>query len=116
MTALVFSSCCDGPVWPETVEGGPASIGSVIVGPPGLVSALELVLGTQRPAATPVSRIAAMRAKMAAADSGTRCWSRSFGADPWATARLVLSWRDELMLAGWKRAGYHVSSGRLADI
>ena len=40
-------------------------------------------------------------ARLGAIDDGDRFFSGSFDADAWATARLLLSWRDELTSAGW---------------
>jgi hypothetical protein len=57
-----------------------------------------------------------MRAKLKAADDGKRCWSRSFEADPWSTARLLLSWRDELVESGWSLLEIPALSSRLKDI
>lgn len=116
MPGLVFGLCCDGPTWPETVDGTETNIGSAIVGPLGLVSSIETVLGIRRPSAPAVRRIAAMRAKLKAADDGRRCWSRSFEADPWSTARLLLSWRDELVEAGWAPVDNPTLSSRLRDV
>lgn len=113
---LVFGLCCDGPTWPETADGAEANIGSAIVGPLGLISLLETALCLRRPPIPAVRRIAAMRAKLKAADDGKRCWSRSFEADPWSTARLLLSWRDELVEAGWSPVENPALSRRLQDM
>ena len=116
MPNLVFGLCCDGPAWPETADSALTNVGSAIVGPLGLITALETVLGVRRPSMPPVRRIAAMRAKLKAADDGSRCWSRSFEADPWSTARLLLSWRDELVESGWSLVENPALSSRLQDI
>lgn len=51
---------------------------------------------------------------MESADSSQRFYSASLAADPWATARQLLGWRDALIEAGW-RAGI-LGSARLADL
>jgi ATP-dependent helicase/nuclease subunit B len=116
LAELIFGLCCDGPTWPETVDGSLSNVGSAIVGPLGLLAALEVTLGLRRPAVPSVRRIACMRAKLKAADTGNRCWSRSFEADPWSTARLLLKWRDELVETSWSPVDDQSLSKRLRDV
>jgi len=83
------------------------SLGDYTTGPTGLTSLLATRLGLTVPSETPVQRIAVYRGLLerhiAAAGHGTdRPWfAESFSKDPWATAREVLAWRDELVSAGW---------------
>jgi hypothetical protein len=82
------------------------SLGDYTTGPTGLTSLLATRLGLTVPSETLVQRIAVYRRVLArhiAAGHGTdRPWfADSFSKDPWATAREVLAWRDELVGAGW---------------
>ncbi|MDO8423320.1 MAG: PD-(D/E)XK nuclease family protein [Parvibaculum sp.] len=75
---------------------------------------LETVLGLGGPQAAHVVRIAAFQATLDALE-GDYFWSRSFEMDPWATARTLLSWRDELVGLGWRDEARWVGA-RLADL
>ena len=112
---LVLGLSCDGPTWPETASGAPVSLGCEVVGPRGLLSALETAIGLLRPDVPGVRRIALMRAKLAQAAAGNdRFWSKSLIQDSWATARRLLRWRDDLVAAGWKPGNAWL--GRLAEL
>jgi hypothetical protein len=50
-----------------------------------------------------------------AADDGNRFWSKSLALAPWATARIVLAWRAQLIEAGWN-PGAVTKIKRIADI
>ncbi len=73
------------------------------MGPAGIVSALETVLGIGRPATAQVVRIAAMLGRMALDIDAhpAAFYAASFALDPWSTAREILSWRDGLIATGW---------------
>lgn len=81
-------------------------------GPTGLTSLLATRLGLTIPAASQVQRIAVYRQVLerhvADVDNAShRPWfADSFAKDPWATARQVLTWRDELVGAGWHSVDY----------
>lgn len=99
---IVFGWHLDGPTWLETADGAAASLGTMVVGPAGLLRLLEERLGFRAPEAPQALRIAQYRSRLAAADDGTRFYSGSLQADGWETARLLLGWRDTLIASGWR--------------
>lgn len=98
---IVFGMWADGGASPDHGGAARGALGQPVVGPIGLVDILETVLGLGGPQAAHVVRIAAFQATLDALD-GAYFWSRSFEMDPWATARTLLSWRDELVGLGWR--------------
>ncbi len=111
---IVFGWHLDGPTCPETPGGGAFAIDAAVVGRAGLLNLLETRLGLNTPATPPARRIAQYVARLRAIDDGRSFFSRSFAADAWATARLLLSRRDELAAAGWSPASRSWRSERLA--
>lgn len=113
---IVFGMAADGRAHPAYPGSGSGSIGGVVAGPAGLLDVLAGRLGLSGPPVPPVVRIAAWLTKLeAAAAVGPRFYSASLSADALSTARLLLSWRDALVEAGWTpRAG--VKGRRLADL
>ena len=111
---IVFGWYLDGPTCPETPDGRTFAIDAAVVGPAGLLNLLEMRLGLNAPATPPARRIAQYVARLRAIDDGRGFFSRSFAADAWATARLLLSRRDELAAAGWSPASRSWRSERLA--
>lgn len=111
---VVFGLWADGPTYPAHGGVGAGASGSPVVGPLGMLDILETALGLSGPAQPQVVRIAAWQGKLEAADTGARFWHASLAADPWATARLLLSWRDALIEAGWRPAV--AVSPRISDI
>lgn len=111
---LVFSWFADGGAWPEHPGLDTTSVDAAVVGPLGLLDHLETMLGLGAPAVGGAHRIAAWSAKLASAGAD-RFWSRSFATDQWSTARELLTWRDELVEAGW-RPSLPISSRRIADL
>lgn len=93
-----YSSYGDGPRDPRTG----ASAGETALGPLGLLGLFEQQWGLQRPEATQALRIGQYMECLKAHLDGVPFFLASFEADPWETARLVLSWRDELILGGWE--------------
>ena len=76
---------------------------AAVVGPTGLVDALEVQLGLTGPRGSEAVRIAAYAAKLRAAlrTGHNPFYAPSFTRDPWATAKALLVWRDQLIAAGW---------------
>ena len=110
---IVFGWHLDGPTVPETPDGEAFALDAAVVGPVGLLALLETRLGVNGPATPPARRIAQYLARLRAVDDDHRFFSRSFAADAWATARLLLSWRDELAAAGWTAGSRSRKSERL---
>ena len=111
---IVFGLWADGRAVPEHGAAGPAAAGSPVLGPLGLLDALETMLGFGSPQTAEVERIAAWQSKLETVDGG-RFWTRSFEADPWTTARRVLEMRDGLMAGGWDAAAQWIAP-RLVDL
>lgn len=112
---VTFGLWADGGAWPPHGGSGRGSLGEPVVGPAGFLELLETVLGRGGAHVAAVARTATWQAKLEVADDGGRFWSRSLEADAWATARLLLQWRDELVEAGWDaRRDYREK--RLADL
>ncbi|WP_442754257.1 PD-(D/E)XK nuclease family protein [Methylocystis sp. JAN1] len=111
---LVFSWFADSSAWPEHPGEGTAVFDREVVGPLRLLDHVETMLGLGRPQIAAVKRIAIFQRKLIEAGAG-RFWSKSFGVDPWSATRELLSWRDELVEAGW-RPGIGVTRTRLADL
>lgn len=112
---IVFGMSADGRTYPEYPGSGRGILGGCVVGPTGLLNLLAMQLGLVRPPVSSVVRIATWQRKMEAAGEN-RFWSDSMAADPWSTARLVLSWRDALKEAGWFPTLLPGVTGRLRDI
>lgn len=112
---IVFGLSADGRAFPDFPGPGNGVIGSAVVGPSGLLNLIEVQLGLTEPETTPVVRIAAWQKKMEAVTDGP-FWAASFAKDPWATAQLVLAWRDGLVMAGWGRGERRPATGRLGHI
>lgn len=114
MMDMVFGLWADGGASPDHGGGAGGALGQPVVGPGGLVDVLETALGIGGPRRAQVVRIAALQSSLEALE-GDYFWSRSLAMDPWATARTVLGWRDELIGLGW-RPGEFWKERRLADL
>ncbi len=97
---MVFGLGADSRTYPDFVGGGRGALDRAIVGPAGLLDVLETQLGLLGPSTAKTVRIAVFMTKLGAAGPG-RFWSKSFEKDPWATANLLLGWRDTLVSGGW---------------
>ncbi|GHV04886.1 hypothetical protein FACS189485_11050 [Spirochaetia bacterium] len=83
-----------------------AAAGEIHLGPERMLSFLQTRLGLGGNDEAAVVRIDQYRKRLAAvlsASSGDGWFQKSFELDPWSTARQLLSWRDELILAGWNK-------------
>jgi ATP-dependent helicase/nuclease subunit B len=97
---LFFGIAADGRTYPDA-SAPPGAVDFAVVGPAGLTDTLEVQLGIAGPAVPRSVRIAAYVAKIRAAGVVARFWSDSFSKDPWSTATMLLSLRDELVAGGW---------------
>ena len=114
---IVFGMAADGSAHPAHPGVGPGAVGGAVVGPAGMLDLLAGQLGLSGPPVPPVVRIAAWQAKLeAAAADGSRFYSASLAADALSTARLLLSWRDDLVAAGWTPTAPMAAGPRIADL
>ena len=111
----MFGWHLDGPTWPETPDGNRFALDAAVVGPRGLVELLETRLGVNGLARPAALRIARYLSRLRSVDDGRAFCSRSLAADGWATARLLLGWRDALVAGGWVPSS-GLWSGRLGHI
>jgi ATP-dependent helicase/nuclease subunit B len=113
---IVFGIAADGDTYPDFPGMTDGALGSPIVGPAGLIECLETRLGLTGPRASDAARIAtyASKARCALLSDQERFFASSFSKDPWATSRLLLDWRDQLVAGGWSFGA--AKSGRLTDL
>lgn len=94
---ITFGMYLDGAPWSQKQ----ASSGEVQVGPLGLLSLLETKLGLTGPEVHAAVRIDQFMHRMELQDHPDKWFHTSFNADAWSTAKQMLTWRDELIEAGW---------------
>ncbi len=94
---LTFGVYLDGVGWSHK----PASMGELTVGPYGMLELLETRLGLTTPNVHPAERINQYMKRLEACDGEGKWFHESFETDPWATAKQMLFWRDQLIEAGW---------------
>jgi ATP-dependent helicase/nuclease subunit B len=111
---IVFGLSADGGACPDHGGGPAGALGQPVTGPVGLIDLLETKLGIGGPPAAQVVRIAHFQACLEALDD-KYFWTRSLAVDPWATARTLLGWRDDLIGLGWRDRD-DWTSARLADL
>jgi hypothetical protein len=98
MSRCIFGLHLDGVASPNNYQG----LRFFISGPGNLLSALETSLGLPPTESSPLQRTLAYRDLLEASLTDDLFYSRSFKCAPLATARLLLSWRDNLVEAGWQ--------------
>ncbi|MBJ6125390.1 PD-(D/E)XK nuclease family protein [Microvirga splendida] len=114
---IIFGMMADGSAYPDFPGDEDGILDGCVVGPLGLLTILETKLGLSGPPVTPVVRITAWQKKLQEACKGSsRFWSASLAADPFSTARLILSWRDALVEAGWHPGSIANPPERLSDM
>jgi len=100
---IVFDMAYDQSVAPDGVTAGTASIGQIFVGPNGLLNLLETQLGLcgkDIHQAIRIQQYMECMEQLHGQNTGA-FFAGSFAADPWSSAKQMLAWRDELVLAGW---------------
>lgn len=112
---IVFGLQADAGAWPDHGGAGFGASGAPVVGPNGLVEVLETARGLGAPSTANVVRIAAFQSTLENLEGPPRFWTKSLEVDGWATARTLLSWRDELVDAGWNPSAMWTGR-RLADL
>lgn len=100
---LIFGVACDGRVYPDFPGDRDGAFNAAVVGPSGLIDILEIQLGLTGPNGAEAVRVAAYAAKLRAAlrEDPDAFFKGSFARDPWATAKMLLTWRDQLISGGW---------------
>ncbi len=99
----------DGGAWPPLA--GEAAAGEAVEGPNGLLRRVETALGLSEPELSQLDRLAAL---VPIIETMTSCYySASAKVDAFATARRLLSDRDELLFSGW---ALQPISPRLAEL
>ncbi|MBM4072978.1 MAG: PD-(D/E)XK nuclease family protein [Planctomycetes bacterium] len=116
LSTAVFGIDLDGPTYPDVPDGLAAAAGQAVLGPAGLVAAVEQSLGLTGPQISAARRLAVWRAKVAAACEQPRFFKKSFETDPLATSRSLLAWRDVLIAAGWTPTRIENAPPRLVDL
>lgn len=114
---IVFGMTADALAHPAHPGARSGAVGRAVVGPAGMLDILAGQLGLSGPPIAPVVRIAAWEAKLeSAAAIERRFYSASLSADALSTARLLLSWRDDLVEAGWTPVDAGTAGRRVADL
>ena len=113
---LIFGVACDGRAYPDFPGSADGVLGAAVVGPRGLIEILETRMGLTAPHEGAAVRIAAYTAKLRSVLTGRpgAFFAASFARDPWATAKTLLTWRDDLILSGW--GGGPVGEPRIDDL
>lgn len=113
---LIFGMACDGRSYPDFPGQGEGALNAAVVGPSGLIDILEIQLGLTGPRGAEAVRVAAYAAKLRAslATDPAGFFAASFARDPWATAKSLLGWRDQLIDSGWN--GKMIGVRRVDDL
>ncbi|MBB5021356.1 PD-(D/E)XK nuclease family protein [Desulfurispira natronophila] len=106
---IVFGTYLDSLTWSDK----PAAIGELRLGPMGMLGLLETRLGLTGNYVHPARRISQYLQRMQSIDNPGAWFHRSFSADPWSTAKQMLSWRDTLVASGWQDTALPSTSARL---
>jgi len=92
------------------------SLGSITVGPLGMLGILETQLGLLRREVSTAERTVQYQRCLAECDQETRFYHASFGTDALGTSATLLNWRDSWYLHGWTGSFSTSISQRLADL
>jgi len=95
---IMFGMYLDGSEW----SSAPASLGEISLGPAGMLQLLEGRLGLAGIEISQPERINQYMQKLIMANHPW--YAASYQLDPWSTAKQLLAWRDELIMAGWTPA------------
>lgn len=93
-----------------------SALGTVTVGPHGLLDLLETRLGLAGVWPPQALRAVQYQHCLGRADDGARFYSESFRVDALAVAETLLRWRDEWISAGWDGTASGSDSPRLRDL
>ena len=110
---LVFDTDFSAGSWPGPLRGGEVAVGEEWVGPERLAQVLETALGLPTPAMSAGER-AALLVPAVVATQGF--WSASSSVDAFGSARRLLEWRDQLVMANWQRGAHAPRLQALAEL
>ncbi len=115
---IIFDMAYDHGPAPDGICAGEAAIGRLFIGIQGLLGLLETQLGLEAKSTHHANRIQEYMECMGTLrnQSAGSFFSSSFAADAWSSAKQMLAWRDELMLAGWDGRGIRASTPRLTAL
>ena len=110
---VIFGQRLEGCPLPKSIFG----LEKIVVGEAGFLDLLEMRLGIAPHFPNQLALIAAYGDSLAdvAGGDASRFYSRSFHLDPFGSSKVILRWRDELRVAGWK-SSFENQSNRLADL
>lgn len=113
---VIFGMEADGRAYPDFPGHMQGALDVDVVGPAGLLDVLESQLGLTGPHKAETVRTAAYAAKLRAASvARPHCFfAASLAKDPWATAHLLVGWRDQLIGSGW--SGAPIGTSRIDDL
>ncbi|RLA22130.1 MAG: hypothetical protein DRQ61_07150 [Gammaproteobacteria bacterium] len=100
----------------EIVDDVRPSFGEVVVGLKGMLSLLESQLGLAGSDASFTTRLVQYHQSLQVSLNSSRFYHDSFQADPFASTKALLDWRDELYLSGWNGQFKSEVPSRLKDL
>lgn len=112
LTDFVFGPLLSGVRLPSSLHG----LFRLALGPAGMLDQLEMRLGIAPITVDETSRLLAYREALEAlAATRNPFFRESLAVDPFGSSRVLLKWRDELMLAGWDSNPGGPGLGRIDD-
>ncbi|MGK5091140.1 PD-(D/E)XK nuclease family protein [Deltaproteobacteria bacterium TL4] len=114
---IIFGMHLDGPVYPDLLQHTEAVIGVEQCGPKGLLKTLEVKLGLGSKGVSEAERIEQYRHRLQHWAQQNECFYRSsLAVDSTTVALTLLSWRDDLILYGWKTDSHENTPARLKTL
>ena len=113
---IIFGYELDSASFPDALGQEVACQGTAVLGPHGLLGVVETSLGLSGVQVSQAVRIGQYLKRLREIDDGRRFYSQSLQADAWSVAKQLLTWRDELVMAGWQRGVPKTASPRLQDM
>jgi ATP-dependent helicase/nuclease subunit B len=97
---IIFDTAFDGRIWPDWSSTNNGIIGSIRVGPLGLLDILETLLGLKGPVIPDSIRAAQIVPELS--KNKDSFWVKSAQVDPFGVSKKLLEMRDYLWLHGWQ--------------
>jgi len=113
---IIFGYELDSDSFPDALGQEMACQGTAVLGPHGLLGVVETSLGLSGVRVPQAVRIGQCLKRLREIDDGRRFYSQSLQVDAWSVAKQFLTWRDELVMAGWQRGVPKGARPRLQDI